>query len=59
MEKRLTKKGVLSDPINLIAGILVIVGGISIMLDKINLGTLLTTIGFLIEVIKLIIKQGL
>ena len=59
MEKRLSKKGALFDPINLIAGILVIVGGISIMLDKINLGTLLTTIGFLIEVIKLIIKQGL
>lgn len=54
------KKGLLGlSPIDLIAGIIVVIGGFSIMAGYINLGSLIAGIGLIIEIIKAIMQGGL
>ena len=45
--------------IEIIAGILLVMGGISIILGYLNLGSLLSTLGLLIEIVKEIAGRGL
>jgi len=52
------KKGLAFNIIDFIAGVLIIAGGIILIGGKVNGGSLLTSIGLLIELIKLVIKQG-
>ena len=47
------------DLLNIIFGIIVIVGGAIIMIGKINLGGLITSMGLVFELIKLVIEKGL
>ena len=51
------KKGLFS-PIDLIAGVLLILAGILTAIGKINLGTVLAGLGLLIEALKIMLKQG-
>jgi len=48
-----------ADLLNIIFGIIVIAGGIIIMFGKINLGGLITSMGLVFELIKLVIEKGL
>jgi hypothetical protein len=45
--------------IDILAGILLIIGGTVLILGKLNLGALLATLGLLIELIKEIADRGL
>jgi len=45
--------------IEIIAGTLLIIGGIVLILGKLNLGALLATLGLLIEIVKEIARRGL
>ena len=45
--------------IEIIAGILLILGGVSIAIGRLNLGSFLATIGLLIEILKELIRKGL
>jgi len=47
------------DLLNIIFGIVVIVGGIVIALGKVNLGSLITSMGLVFELIKLVVQKGL
>ena len=51
-------KGLLFNPIDLIAGVVIILAGISTMLGMVNLGVVLAGIGLLIEGLKIILQQG-
>lgn len=55
----LGKKGVIFNPVDLIAGGLLVASGIVVILGNVNLGTVLAGLGLLIEAIKIMIKQGL
>jgi len=46
-------------PIEIIAGILLIIGGFAVMFGKINLGSFLASLGLLVELIKEISYRGL
>ena len=46
-------------PIEIIAGVLLIMGGLSIIIGWLNLGSLLATLGLLIEILKEILRRGL
>jgi len=45
--------------INLIAGIIIMAGGVAVIFNYINLGLLLGGLGALIEAIKIVMNQGL
>jgi len=47
------------DLLNIIFGIIVIIGGIIIAMDKINLGSLIASLGLVFELIKLVVQKGL
>jgi len=47
------------DAINFIAGLIVISGGLSVALNYVNLGLLLSGIGAVIEAIKIVTAGGL
>ena len=47
------------DLLNIIFGIIVILGGIIIAFNKINLGSLITSMGLVFELIKLVVQKGL
>jgi len=52
------KKGAVLNPIDIIAGILIIIAGAVTILGKVNLGTALASLGLIIEAIKILIKSG-
>ena len=47
------------DILNIIFGIIVISGGIIIAFNKVNLGSLIVSLGLVFELIKLVIQKGL
>jgi len=47
------------DVLNIIFGIIVIIGGVIIMFDKVNLGSLIASMGLVFELIKIVIEKGL
>ena len=47
------------DVLNVIFGLIVIVGGVIIMFDKVNLGSLIASMGLVFELIKIVIEKGL
>lgn len=47
------------DLLNIIFGIIVISGGIIIAFDKVNLGSLIASIGLVFELIKIVVQKGL
>ena len=53
----LNKKGIIN-PIDLIAGIMLIIAGISTAMGNINFGTVIATIGLLIEAVKIMLQKG-
>ena len=55
----LAKKGVVFNPVDIIAGALLIMSGIVVILGNVNLGTVLAGLGLLVEAIKIMIQQGL
>ncbi len=46
------------DLLNIIFGIVVISGGIVIMFNRVNLGSLLASMGLVFELIKLVVQKG-
>lgn len=46
-------------PVDIIAGVIVIIGGTLILTGNINLGGVVATVGLLIEGVKILINQGL
>ncbi len=48
-----------TDLLNIIFGIIVISGGIIIAFGKINLGSLIASLGLVFELIKLVVQKGL
>ena len=46
-------------PLDLIAGVVVISGGVAIALSYVNLGSFIASLGLLIEIIKAMMKGGL
>ena len=56
---KITKKGMMVNPIDVIAGVILILAGVFTILGNINLGAVLGGIGLLIEAIKMMMQQGL
>ena len=54
----MAKKGQI-DVLNIIFGIIVISGGVIITFGKINLGSLIASMGLVFELIKLVVQKGL
>lgn len=54
----MNKKGIVN-PIDLLAGVIIIMAGLTTMFGMVNLGMVLAGIGVLIEVLKILIQQGL
>lgn len=52
------QKGISINPIDLIAGVILIVAGIATAIGNVNLGSVLAGIGLLIEAIKIMMQQG-
>jgi len=53
------KEGTLTfSPIDLIAGVVIIVGGLATAFGRVNLGAVLTGLGLLIEAMKMMFKFG-
>jgi hypothetical protein len=52
------KKGILNI-VNLICGLIIIAGGVSVFINYINLGLALAGLGILIEAIKMVLTHGL
>ncbi len=48
-----------SNLLNIIFGLIIISGGIIIAFDKVNLGSLVASIGLVFELIKVVIEKGL
>ena len=46
------------DLLNIIFGIIVIAGGIIITFNKVNLGSLIASMGLVFELIKLVVQKG-
>ena len=53
------KKALTLDPINIIAGIIVIAGGFLVLLNYVNLGLLMAIIGTLFKAFETAIKSGI
>lgn len=47
------------DVLNIIFGVIVMVGGIIIAFDKVNLGSLIASIGLVFELIKIVVEKGI
>lgn len=47
------------DVLNVIFGIIVMIGGVIIIFDRVNLGSLIASIGLVFELIKIVIEKGL
>jgi len=52
------KKGTLINPIDVVAGVVIIFAGVCTLFGWVNLGVVLGTIGFLIEAIKILMLSG-
>ena len=52
------KRGQL-DLLNVIFGIIVICGGVVISFGMVNLGSLIATMGLVLELVKLVVQEGL
>ncbi len=48
-----------ADVLNILFGIIIIAGGVIIAFGKINLGSLITSMGLVFELIKLVVQRGL
>ena len=55
--RRVDKKGQM-DLLNLIFGLVVICGGVVIAFGMVNLGSLIATVGLLLELVKLVVQRG-
>jgi len=53
------KKKAQTDLLNIIFGIIIISGGVITAFNKINLGSLIASIGLVFELIKLVVQKGL
>lgn len=53
------KKWFLFNPIDLLAGILLVISGILVISGNVNLGTVLAGLGLLIEAIKIMVQKGI
>lgn len=53
------KAALLINPIDIIAGAVLILAGVFTLLGNVNLGAVLGGIGLLIEAIKMLLQQGL
>jgi len=59
MKKRdMSRKGAI-EPVNLIAGIILIFGGILLISNSVNLGLLIALVGTLIKAIEVVIRGGI
>ena len=54
----MNKKGALLNPIDIIAGVVIIIAGTCTIFGWVNLGVVFGSIGFLIEAIKILVKSG-
>ena len=55
----ISKKGVVTlNPIDVIAGCCLIIGGLTVIIGYANLGAFLGGLGLLIEAIKILLQQG-
>lgn len=54
----MNKKGMAFNPIDIIAGLIIIFAGICTFFGLVNLGVVLGGIGFLIEAIKILFQTG-
>lgn len=56
----MNKSGLLNiTPLDIIAGVVVIAGGVTIALSYVNLGSFIASLGLLIEILKAMVKGGL
>ena len=46
------------DLLNIIFGLIVILGGVIIVFGKVNLGSLIAGLGLIFELIKVVVEQG-
>lgn len=53
----MNKKGVIN-PIDLISGFILIIAGVVTAFGNVNFGTVIATIGLLIEAIKIMLQKG-
>jgi len=55
----MVKKKAQIDLLNIMFGIVVITGGVIITMGKINLGSLIASMGLVFELIKLVVEKGI
>lgn len=53
------KKGLIFNPIDLIAGVIIVIAGLVTIFGMVNLGVVLAGIGLLVEALKILMKFGL
>ncbi len=51
-------KAALLNPIDLVAGVVIVIAGVCTIFGWVNLGVVLGSIGFLMEAIKILVKVG-
>ena len=56
--KVMNKRGMVFNPVDLIAGVILVVAGVATVTGNVNLGSVLAGIGLLVEAIKILLKQG-
>ena len=56
-EKKMDKRGMFFNPVDLIAGVILILAGLATVTGNVNTGSVLAGIGLLIEAIKILLKQ--
>jgi len=54
----MNKRGMVFNPVDLIAGVILVVAGVATVTGNVNLGSVLAGIGLLVEAIKILLKQG-
>ncbi len=54
----MNNKGLAVNPVDLIAGVILVVAGIATATGNVNLGGVLAGLGLLIEAIKIMMQQG-
>ncbi len=52
------KQAMIYSPIDVIAGVVIIIGGLATALGRVNLGAVLTGIGLLVEAMKMMLRFG-
>lgn len=55
---RLNKRAQMLNLFDIIAGFIIIAGGVFIAFTYVNLGSLLTSLGLIMEIIKILFKEG-